>query len=164
MSDITEALDGANEELRHVVLERVEAVRAKDPAPLAARQAPDVITFDVLPPLHSRGNEAEAERTQAWFDIYISDIGYEVRDLDVAVDGDVGFLLVPLPRHRHPARRRRGRHVGPRHPGLPAHRRMLADHPRPRVGALRPRVRAGAPQPDPLNGRPGSAVACSRSR
>jgi ketosteroid isomerase-like protein len=54
------------EELRQFVLERVAAVRAKNPEPLAARQAPDVITFDVLPPLYSRGSGSIAERTQAW--------------------------------------------------------------------------------------------------
>lgn len=79
------------QELRQVVLERVAAVKAKDPAPLAARQADDLIAFDVLPPLYSRGSAATAARTRAWFDAYASDIGYEVRDLHVTGDGDVGF-------------------------------------------------------------------------
>ncbi|GAA4969514.1 YybH family protein [Actinoplanes utahensis] len=78
-------------ELRELVAERVAAVSAKDPAPLAARQHPDIITFNVLPPLHGRGNEAVEEATRAWFDAYASVIGYEVRDLHVTVDGDVGF-------------------------------------------------------------------------
>lgn len=79
------------EELRQVVLERVAAVKAKDPVPLAARQADDMIAFDVLPPLRSRGSEATAAKTRAWFDAYASDIGYEVRDLHVVADRDVGF-------------------------------------------------------------------------
>lgn len=91
MRDITEELTGAEEELRQVVLERVAAVHAKDPVPLAARQAPDVVAFDVLPPLYSRGNAAVAEKTRAWFDGYAGDIGYEVHDLRVTADGDVGF-------------------------------------------------------------------------
>lgn len=91
MSDINAELTGAEEELRQVVLERVAAVHAKDPAPLAARQAPDVIAFDVRPPLHSRGSGAVEEKTRAWFDAYASNIGYEVHDLHVAAEGDVGF-------------------------------------------------------------------------
>lgn len=91
MSDVGEERNGAEEELRQVVLERVDAVHAKDPKPLAARQAPDVVAFDVLPPLHSRGSEAVEEKTQAWFDSYAGEIGYEVRDLHIAADGDVGF-------------------------------------------------------------------------
>jgi uncharacterized protein (TIGR02246 family) len=78
-------------ELRAVVDERVAAVAAKDPAPLAARQHPDIVTFNVLPPLHARGSEAVEEATRGWFDGYSSDIGYEVHDLHVTVDGDVGF-------------------------------------------------------------------------
>lgn len=77
--------------LRAVVDERVAAVAAKDPKPLAARQHPDIITFNVLPPLRARGTAAVEEATRAWFDAYASDIGYEVRDLDVTVAGDVGF-------------------------------------------------------------------------
>ncbi len=78
-------------ELLAVVEERIAAVTSKDPKPLAARQHPDVITFNVLPPLHAGGSAAVEEATRAWFDGYASDIGYEVHDLHVAVDGDVGF-------------------------------------------------------------------------
>ncbi len=81
----------AEQELRGLVDERLAAVRAKDAKPLADRQATDVITFNVLPPLHSRGRAAVAEQTQAWFNGYASDIGYEVHDLHVSADGDVGF-------------------------------------------------------------------------
>jgi ketosteroid isomerase-like protein len=81
----------AEQELRSVIDERVRAVRAKDPVPLAARQAGDVVTFDVLPPLRSRGNETAEQTTHAWFDSYASDIGYEVQELEVRASGDLGF-------------------------------------------------------------------------
>lgn len=83
----TDALD----QLRALVAERVAAVHAKNPVPLAGRQAPDVILFNVLPPLQIQGKDAIVEQTQAWFDAYAGDIGYEVRDLHVDADGDVGF-------------------------------------------------------------------------
>lgn len=79
------------EELRQLVLERVAAVRAKDPEPLAARQATDVVVFDLLPPLHSRGSGAVEEKTRAWFAAYDGEIDYEVRDLLVTAEGNVGF-------------------------------------------------------------------------
>jgi len=79
------------EDLRNVVRERVDAVHAKDPAPLAARQAPDIVIFDVLPPLHARGSGAVEAKTRAWFDAYAGDIGYEVQDLRVTASDDVGF-------------------------------------------------------------------------
>jgi ketosteroid isomerase-like protein len=91
MSDITEPLKGPAEELRQIVLERVAAVQAKDPQALAARQAADLVTFDVLAPLRSRGSEADTQKARSWFDGYATEIGYEVRELEVAADGDVGF-------------------------------------------------------------------------
>lgn len=81
----------AEDELRELVAERVAAVHAKDAATLAARQAGDLVAYDVLPPLQSRGGAAVEEKTRAWFAGYATDIGYEVRDLHVTADGDVGF-------------------------------------------------------------------------
>lgn len=91
MSKADDARSRAEEELRRLVDERRAAVHAKDPEPLAAQQAPDIVTFDVLPPLYARGSDAVEAKTQAWFDAYAGDIGYEVGDLRVSADGDVGF-------------------------------------------------------------------------
>ena len=81
----------AEQELRDLVDERVRAVRAKDSASLSAQSAEDVITFDVLPPLNSRGSEATAEHLRAWFDGYAGPIDYSVRDVQVSAEGDLGF-------------------------------------------------------------------------
>ena len=77
--------------LRELVAERVAAVANKDAATLAARQHPDVITYNVLPPLHARGSEAVEAATAAWFASYDGPIGYDVSDLNVTAEGDVGF-------------------------------------------------------------------------
>lgn len=81
----------ATEQLRAMIQERAAAVQAKDPAPLAARLSDDVITFDVLPPLRGRGSEMVVDRAREWFDSYDGSIGYDVHELEVVVDGDVGF-------------------------------------------------------------------------
>jgi len=47
--------------------------------------------FNVLTPLHQRGRTAVVEQMQAWFGAYASDIGYEVRDLYVTTESDLGF-------------------------------------------------------------------------
>jgi len=83
--------ESSEQQIRAVVEERVQAVRAKDPAPLTARHGDDVVTFDVLPPLLRRGPGPVIEKTQQWFDGYRSDIGYRVEELDVAAEGDIGF-------------------------------------------------------------------------
>lgn len=79
------------EQLLALIEERVAAVRAKDPAPLAARQAEDVLSYGVLPPLLSRGADDAARTTRDWFDLYASDIGYEVREVEVRAAGDLGL-------------------------------------------------------------------------
>jgi uncharacterized protein (TIGR02246 family) len=81
----------AEQELRALVEERVRAVHEKDAATLAEHLDREIVTFDAIAPLNSRGKHAVEERTQAWFDSYDGPIGYEVDDLQVSVDGDVGL-------------------------------------------------------------------------
>ena len=81
----------AEQELRDLVDERVRAVRGRDSATLAARPAEDVITFDVLPPLNSRGSQATVEHLQAWFDGYDGPIDYSAHDVQASAQGDLGF-------------------------------------------------------------------------
>jgi hypothetical protein len=50
MDNVGQERSGAEEELRQLLLERVEAVRVKNPDPLDASQAEDVVTFEVMPP------------------------------------------------------------------------------------------------------------------
>ncbi len=81
----------AERELRGLVEERVRAVHERDTATLAARPADDVITFDVLPPLNSRGSQSTLEHLQAWFDGYDGPIDYSAHDVQVSAQGDLGF-------------------------------------------------------------------------
>lgn len=78
-------------ELRDLIDERVRSVHERDSATLAARPAEDVITFDVLPPLNSRGSQATLEHLQAWFDGYDGPIDYSAHDVQVTAQGDLGF-------------------------------------------------------------------------
>jgi uncharacterized protein (TIGR02246 family) len=81
----------AHEELWSLIEERVAAVASRDADVLAARQAADVLAFNVLPPLRLVGAAEVAPQTQAWFDGYARGPGYEVRDLQVDADGDLGY-------------------------------------------------------------------------
>lgn len=81
----------AEQELRDLVDERVRAVRERDAATLLAWPADDVVTFDVVPPLNSRGTEATAAHLREWFDGYDGPIDYAVRDVQVTAEGDLGF-------------------------------------------------------------------------
>ena len=81
----------SEQELRELVDERVRAVRGRDGTALASRPTADVITFDVLPPLNSRGSAAVREHLQEWFDGYAGPIDYSVHDLQVSAADDLGF-------------------------------------------------------------------------
>lgn len=77
--------------IRQLIDDRVAAVRAKDRTPLAAQLSTDVVTFDVLARLMSRGSGAVVEQSQGWLDSYASDTGYEIHELDVRAVDTLGF-------------------------------------------------------------------------
>ena len=70
---------------------RVEACRKKDIDALMSLYAPDVVYFDVVPPLRFVGAEAVRRNFVRWFDEYEGPIGLETEYLEVTVDGDVAF-------------------------------------------------------------------------
>jgi len=53
--------------------------------------APEVVTFDLVPPLRSRGAEALRKLWEAVFIVYQGPIEYETHDLSITVGDDVAF-------------------------------------------------------------------------
>ncbi|MFC0431459.1 nuclear transport factor 2 family protein [Kutzneria buriramensis] len=74
-----------------IIKDRVRAVTEKDAQALAAPHAEDVVLFDVLGPLHAKGNDAEDERVRSWLGGYDGPIDYEITDLRVVSGDDVAF-------------------------------------------------------------------------
>jgi uncharacterized protein (TIGR02246 family) len=88
----TAPISTSNEDqIRALVDDRVRAIHQKDVAALVARTAPDIVSFDALPPLHRTGAEAIRARAEEWFGGYDGPIGYEVRDLRITAGDDVAF-------------------------------------------------------------------------
>ena len=54
--------------------------------------APDLVAFDVVPPLRYVGADAYRRRWQETFASFSGPIDYEVRDLHITAEGDLGFL------------------------------------------------------------------------
>lgn len=77
--------------IREVIDACAEALRAKDIDALMAHYAPDVVTFDIMPPLQSSGAEAYRKNFEAWFTSVQGRIDYEMHDLRIAVSDDVAF-------------------------------------------------------------------------
>jgi len=66
-----------------------EAIQAKDIERLMSLYSPDVVYFDVVPPLQYAGAAALRERFTQWFDGYAGAISMETRDLKIATSGDI---------------------------------------------------------------------------
>lgn len=85
--DNRKAADEAH--IRALIDDWLKAVRAKDVDGATACYAKGVLTFSLAPPLRTTG--VDKKEVEAWFASFQSPIGYEIRDLDVTVGGDVAF-------------------------------------------------------------------------
>jgi PhnB protein len=88
---MTENVSRANDEaqIRALIEEWASALRAKDAGGVIARYAPDIVIFDLAPPLLSTGGDANG--LQAWFSTWQGPLGYEIRDLSITVGDDAAF-------------------------------------------------------------------------
>src|SRR5688500_7757649 len=77
--------------IREIIEDWVKAIRAKDVKSVMAQYAPDVLSFDLIPPLQQRGADAIRKRVEDWFSTYEGPIGYETRDLQVSAGEDIAF-------------------------------------------------------------------------
>lgn len=89
---MTEEGRGKSEaEIRALVERLVRAVRAKDIDQVSAAYAPDLVAFDIVPPLQYEGAEAYKKPWRELFELYQDGLQYEVRDLSVTAGDDVAF-------------------------------------------------------------------------
>jgi uncharacterized protein (TIGR02246 family) len=77
--------------IRALVNGLVEAIRAKDLQAVMAAYAPDMVAFDIVPPLQYIGADAFRKPWQEVFELYENPIEYEVRDLRITARDDVAF-------------------------------------------------------------------------
>jgi ketosteroid isomerase-like protein len=76
-------------EIKALLDSRSEAIRLKDIDRLMSHYSPDIIYFDLVPPLQYVGSAALRDRFLEWFNGYKSGIGQEIRDLHILVSGDI---------------------------------------------------------------------------
>lgn len=67
------------------------AIRAGDLEGLKPIYAPDIVSFDVQPPLQRVGAEGKWQNWVDAFTLFQPPLGYELRDLTITVGGDVAF-------------------------------------------------------------------------
>ncbi len=83
----------ANDEaqIRQLIEQWAQALHAKDLTTLMSYYAPDILTFDILPPLHYQGVDAYRKNFEAWFAAVQGPIEYETRDLRITTSDTVAF-------------------------------------------------------------------------
>jgi ketosteroid isomerase-like protein len=69
----------------------VQAIRAMDLDGVKPVYAPDVVSFDIVPPLQHVGAEAKWKNWADVFTVYQRPLGYEIRDLTITVGDDMAF-------------------------------------------------------------------------
>jgi len=78
-------------QIRDMMAEWVSAACDKDVDRLMFLHAPDVLLFDVVNPLRYDGLNAATKRMKEWFSSFQGPVDFEMRDLTIAADEDVGF-------------------------------------------------------------------------
>jgi ketosteroid isomerase-like protein len=78
-------------DIRGLVDGLVSAVRAKDINGVMSAYAPELVAFDVVPPLRYVGAEAFIKPWQELFESFKDPISYDVRDLSITAGDDVAF-------------------------------------------------------------------------
>jgi len=78
--------------IHELFAEQAAAMQSKDAERVLSQYAPEVVKFDLAPPLRHSGPEAlDADALQSWFARFDGPIYYETLDLSVTVSGDVAF-------------------------------------------------------------------------
>jgi ketosteroid isomerase-like protein len=91
---MTPATTGSSEDqIRASLDERVRAIHDKDAQALVSACAPDIVSFDALPPLQRLGAEAVRDRAKEWLGWYDGPVGYEIRDLHITAGDDTAFAF-----------------------------------------------------------------------
>lgn len=91
MQEVTMATQHATDEaeIRRRIDKLVEAIRAMDLEGVMSMFTPDVVSFDIEPPLQHVGAAAKRKNWANVFSAYQRPLGYEIRDLTIAVGDDV---------------------------------------------------------------------------
>jgi uncharacterized protein (TIGR02246 family) len=78
-------------QIRQLIDDWAKALRAKDINGVMSHYAPDILLFDLAPPLQYKGADAYRKNWEEWFATWQGPIGYEISDLSITAGGGVAF-------------------------------------------------------------------------
>lgn len=77
--------------IRDLIRNWTEALHAKDADRILSYCAPELLAFDLAPPLAGRGLEPYRKGLEAWFPTWESGIGVEIHGLEIRIGGDIAW-------------------------------------------------------------------------
>jgi uncharacterized protein (TIGR02246 family) len=78
-------------QIRQVFDDWKKALHAKDVDRIMSLYAPEILSFDLPPPLQRVGAAAQRKDFEGWFATFRGPIGSEMRDLSITAGDDVAF-------------------------------------------------------------------------
>jgi ketosteroid isomerase-like protein len=78
-------------EIRQRIDGWTRAVHAKDADGVVSHYAPDIMSFDLAPPLRYQGADALRKSLAEWFLTFRGPVGYQLRDLSITAGDEVAF-------------------------------------------------------------------------
>lgn len=78
-------------QIRELIEDWTNAIRAKNVNEVLSHIAADILLFDLAPPLLYSGADAYRKGLQEWFATFQGPVGYEVRDLSITTGDRVAF-------------------------------------------------------------------------
>jgi uncharacterized protein (TIGR02246 family) len=78
-------------QMRGLIDRWLKALRTKDLDGVMSCYLPDILLFDLLPPLRYSGADAYRKNWAEWFTTFEGPIGYEVRNLTITTGDDAAF-------------------------------------------------------------------------
>jgi ketosteroid isomerase-like protein len=88
----TEKSKSTNEaQIRGRLDEWAKAVRAKDVEGVMSNYGPDILLFDLAPPLQYQGTNTCRGNWAEWFATFEGSVGYEITELSITSGDDVAF-------------------------------------------------------------------------
>jgi ketosteroid isomerase-like protein len=88
---VEETKNNEEAEITRVIEGGVEAFRARDIDGMMSIYAPELVSFDLVPPLQYVGADVYRKRWEETFSSFQGPIGYEMHDLSITVGDDVAF-------------------------------------------------------------------------
>jgi uncharacterized protein (TIGR02246 family) len=86
-------ISGTSDEtqIRQLIDGWAKALRAKDINGVMSSYVPEILVFDIAPPLLYRGANAYRKNYEEWFATWPGPIGYEIRDPSITAGDGVAF-------------------------------------------------------------------------